>query len=98
MTYDDSKSMPATSMPWLTARSNKSIIIPVPKGDRSYDVSDATIKISHSAIAKKSGGNINAYLGNMVGYDKSRKFVKEYTLKAASHAASLCKVDDDFPE
>ena len=84
---------PSASVKNITAGSEpnkpkkgKSVLISVPQEGESYEVSDATSKKAHEELAKRSGGNLNAYLGNVLEYDQSRKFIQDYAIKAASQA------------
>ena len=69
-----------------------------PQEGESYEVSGEISEKVHEELAKRSGGSLNAYMGNVLEYDKSRKFVQEYAIKAAAQANSMCKSKRDFPE
>lgn len=94
----DHNSRPAEDQHPMKPKRGKSILISVPQKGKSYTVSESIIKKTHTAITKRSGGSLNAYLGNVMNYDKSRKFIEEYAVKAASQAKLLCKPEKDFPE
>ena len=62
-------------------------MISVPMEAKSYEVSESIAKKTHRFFAKRSRGSLKAYLGNVMNYDRSRKFIEEYAIKAASQAA-----------
>lgn len=70
---------------------SKSVIISVPMEAESYEVSESIAKKTHRILAKRSGGSLKAYLGNAMNYDRSRKFIEGYAIKAASQAAMVCE-------
>lgn len=91
-------SQPTSSGHLPKTQRGKSILISVPQDGKSYAVSESIMKKTHETRTKRSGGSLNAYLGNMIDDDKSRTFIEECAIKAASQATSLCKSDKDFPE
>ena len=73
-------------------------MISVPQEGESYEVSGKVSERVHEEFAKRSGGSLNAYLGNVLEYDKSRKIVQGCAIKAAAQANSMCKSKHNFPE